>query len=126
MFNELGMHQKGRTKLFNRESPISEAPKEKGYDGWQPGSDHAMDAAALRKSSVAAMMSNDTGEIKNPLIGIPKAELMRQVEEFAHKNDMVDELELLKKGALCAQSPAEFENIVRLAFCPPIRTSVSV
>lgn len=58
------------------------------------------------------MMSNDTGEIKNPLIGIPREQLMRDVEEFAHKNGMVDEMDLLKKGALIAQSPAEFENMV--------------
>lgn len=73
-----------------------------------------IDHNALRKSSVVAMTDNVTGEIKNPLHGIPKADLMADVEHFAQENDMMDEIELLKKGALIAQSPADFETIPEL------------
>lgn len=76
-------------------------------------SQHA-DHSAMRKSSVVAMTDNVTGEIKNPLHGIAKADLMVDVEHFAQENDLMDELELLKKGALVAQSPADFENIPEL------------
>lgn len=89
---------------------LSEVPKDKmEYETSQ----HA-DLSAMRKSSVVAMSENVTGEIKNPLSGIPKADLMADVEHFAQENDMMDELELLKKGVLVAQSPADFENIPEL------------
>lgn len=60
------------------------------------------------------MTQNVTGEIKNPLSGLTKAELMADVENFARKNGMQEELDLLKKEALIAQNPADFENIAEL------------
>lgn len=60
------------------------------------------------------MTQNVTGEIKNPLVGIPREELMADVEKFAERNDMLDTLDLLKKGALVAQNPADFENMPEL------------
>ena len=60
------------------------------------------------------MMQNTTGEIKNPLVGIPKQDLFADVQEFAEKNDLMDQIELLRKGALIAQNPADFENISEL------------
>lgn len=61
-----------------------------------------------RKQSVVAMTENVTGEIKNPLVGIPKGQLMDEVDEFARKYgfDPETEVPLLRKGALVAQSPA--------------------
>ena len=73
-----------------------------------------MDAAALRKASVVAMTQNVTGEIKNPLVGISRHDLMTDVEKFATRNDMEEQIELLKKGALIAQNPADFENMEEL------------
>jgi hypothetical protein len=66
-----------------------------------------------RKQSVVAMTENVTGEIKNPLVGIPREQLMADVDEFAKKYGFNSETEvpLLRKGALVAQSPADFENI---------------
>lgn len=60
------------------------------------------------------MKENVTGEIKNPLVGIPKDQLMEDVEAFAQKNDLMDIVPLLRKGALVAQSPKDFENIPEL------------
>ena len=60
------------------------------------------------------MTQNVTGEIKNPLAGMSKAELMADVEAFAQRNDMQEQLDLLRKGALIAQNPADFENIAEL------------
>ena len=69
-----------------------------------------------RKQSVVAMTENVTGEIKNPLVGIPKAQLMADVNDFAQKYGFVAETEvsLLRKGALVAQSPSDFENLPEL------------
>lgn len=60
------------------------------------------------------MTQNLTGEIKNPLAGLSKEELFADVEEFAEKNNMKDYIELLRKGALVAQNPGDFENLAEL------------
>lgn len=52
--------------------------------------------------------------IKNPLVGIPKAQLMADVEAYATEYNLMNILPLLKKGALVAQSPNNFENIEEL------------
>lgn len=52
--------------------------------------------------------------IKNPLAGIPKAQLLSNVEQFAKERGMSDISDLLKKGALVAQDPASFEKITEL------------
>ena len=49
--------------------------------------------------------------MNNPLTGIPKEELLRQVEVFAQEKGITDELECLKRGALLAQRPADFQSI---------------
>lgn len=66
---------------------------------------------AKRKESVAALTSNETGEIKNPLVGVPRDVLMQDVEDFANKNGVQEILPLLKKGALAAQSPEATDSI---------------
>lgn len=52
--------------------------------------------------------------IKNPLVGIPKAELFDQVETYARAHSLEDIIPLLKKGALAAQSPESPEQIEEL------------
>ena len=52
--------------------------------------------------------------IKNPLAGVPKAQLLSDVEQFAEERDMTDILVFLKKGALVAQDPPSFETIEEL------------
>ncbi|KAI1767905.1 hypothetical protein GGR53DRAFT_518149 [Hypoxylon sp. FL1150] len=55
--------------------------------------------------------ANLEARIKNPLKGIPREKLMRDVEAFAEEKGLVEHLPLLRKGALVAQSPHEFEDI---------------
>ncbi|KAK3081242.1 hypothetical protein LTS18_008742 [Coniosporium uncinatum] len=55
--------------------------------------------------------NNRDAKIKNPLAGIPHDILMRQVEDFARDRDLSDMTDLLKRGALVAQNPAEFDTI---------------
>lgn len=52
-----------------------------------------------------------TNRIKNPLVGIPKAELFDQVEAYAQEHSLQDISTLLKKGALAAQHPESPELI---------------
>jgi hypothetical protein len=48
------------------------------------------------------------------LIGIPRAKLLADVENYAQEQNLQDALPLLRKGALVAQSPHLFENIPEL------------
>ena len=52
--------------------------------------------------------------IRNPLIGIPKHQLLSDVDAFAKDNGLEAEINLLRKGALVAQSPRLFEELEEL------------
>lgn len=54
---------------------------------------------------------NLEAKIKNPLAGIPKHELMAQVEEFAAEKGVTEHIDFLKKGALVAQDPDNYQDI---------------
>jgi len=60
------------------------------------------------------LTDNTTGEIKNPLIGIPKHQLLQDVEAFANEYELQDIKPYLVKGALVAQSPGHIDNIAEL------------
>jgi hypothetical protein len=47
-------------------------------------------------------------------MGIPKAQLLQDVEAYAREYNLVDILPLLQKGALVAQRHHNFENIEEL------------
>ncbi|KAI5475537.1 hypothetical protein MNV49_001198 [Pseudohyphozyma bogoriensis] len=51
------------------------------------------------------------GKIMNPLGGIPRHQLMRDVEVFADQKGLTEHLDILKKGAVLAQSPHDFDNL---------------
>jgi hypothetical protein len=55
--------------------------------------------------------SNSENRIKNPLADIPKAKLLRDVEEFANQNKLGHIVTDLQKGALIAQDPTNFESV---------------
>lgn len=54
---------------------------------------------------------NLEAKIKNPLDGVPRDQLMRDVEFFAKEKGLEDQLPILRKGALLAQDPDNYENI---------------
>ncbi|GAM85104.1 hypothetical protein ANO11243_031080 [Dothideomycetidae sp. 11243] len=58
--------------------------------------------------------SNRDAKIKNPLVGIPKDKLFSMVDQFAEESSLTDIRDLLRKGALAGQKPADFENISEL------------
>lgn len=47
-------------------------------------------------------------------MGIPKEELLHDVENFAAENELKDILPLLRKGALAAQNPRAIDHIPEL------------
>ncbi|KAI1474389.1 hypothetical protein K445DRAFT_346427 [Daldinia sp. EC12] len=54
--------------------------------------------------------TNLEAKIKNPLKGIPYEQLMRDVEAFAHDKGLVEHIPILRRGALVAQNPHDFED----------------
>lgn len=56
-----------------------------------------------------------TDKLRNPLYGIPKAQLMAHVEAFAIEKGLTESLSDLKKGALIAQDPGRFETLDELS-----------
>jgi hypothetical protein len=71
----------------------------------------------LRESkafSSSAVPYTHTSRIRNPLVGVSKAELLSDVTTFAKEHQLEDIEPLLIKGALVAQSPALFEEIEEL------------
>lgn len=52
--------------------------------------------------------------IKNPLTGIPKDILLRDVEAYVHEHGLVEALPFFTKGALIAQYPDQYEEIDEL------------
>lgn len=59
--------------------------------------------------------TNNNFRIQNPLYGIPRQELMRQVEEFTKEKGLDDKLELFQRAALLAQNQKDFENMPELS-----------
>ena len=58
--------------------------------------------------------TDGTGSIQNPLAGIPRATLFKNVEDFANEVGMTDQIALIQKGALVAQDPPAFEDVAEL------------
>ena len=52
--------------------------------------------------------------IKNPLVGVPKAQLIEDVDAFAEEYGLQDIREYLIKGALVAQKPLHIDSIEEL------------
>ncbi|KAF2966261.1 hypothetical protein GQX73_g7314 [Xylaria multiplex] len=73
----------------------------------------SVDAEKGRRGSVAHVDINKNldAKIQNPLAGIPREQLLSDVEEFAHENGLGEYAALLRKGALVAQDPTCFEDI---------------
>ena len=73
-----------------------------------------MSAEQRRSSFISQIENNANAALKNPLAGMSKEELIADVEEFAAERGLMDEVEYLKKGALVAQNPKQFEFIDEL------------
>jgi hypothetical protein len=54
---------------------------------------------------------NPQGKIVNPLSHIPRATLLANVQDFAREKQLEEHVELLQRGALLAQDPANYGTI---------------
>lgn len=50
-------------------------------------------------------------KFENPLANVTREKLMQDVEDFCQKYDMMDDVDILKKGALVAQRPHAYQEM---------------
>jgi sugar porter (SP) family MFS transporter len=55
--------------------------------------------------------NNVSAKIQNPLAGVPEDQLMRNVQAFAQHHQLIHISDILKRGALVAQDPANFDRV---------------
>ncbi|TIC97698.1 putative polyol transporter 2 [Colletotrichum higginsianum] len=82
--------------------------------GAMPSGDFsASNIEKARRGSQATvdLNANVDAKIRNPLLGISRAELIRDVDAFAHEKGLQEYIPVLRKGALVAQDPTGFEEI---------------
>ncbi|KAF1954160.1 MFS transporter [Byssothecium circinans] len=78
------------------------------------GHSSSLDNAEKRRRSITQLTANTDGVIRNPLVDIPKAQLLADVAAFATEHGLEAEKDLLMKGALAAQSPGFLDDITEL------------
>jgi hypothetical protein len=90
-------------KQDHTERPSRDAPP--GQDG------------AVRKD-VLDLDVNDRSKLnavfENPLAGIPKETLLQNVEDFCREHDLMEQCDIMKRGALASQSPWNIDEIPEL------------
>ena len=75
------------------------------------GKDSGVGVTPEHREQMARLTENTSGEIRNPLRGIPRDQLLKDVAQFQQDKGLPEDiLPLLRKGALVAQDPAGFET----------------
>lgn len=69
------------------------------------------DAATAREWAQDVNSTTTNTKLKNPLAGLTREQLLNDVEAFAKEKDLEHILDDLRKGALVAQDPREFEQM---------------
>ncbi|KAL8861920.1 MAG: hypothetical protein Q9178_001790 [Gyalolechia marmorata] len=92
------------------EKPII-AQTDKSSDEYGHGGCHGAVGAERGCPKSISLNRNVTARIQNPLAGIPRANLFKNVEDFALEVGLTEETHLLQKGALVAQDPPAFESV---------------
>ncbi|KAF8152368.1 sugar transporter [Crassisporium funariophilum] len=73
------------------------------------------DEERVEQNSRAVDLANNVqARIQNPLYGIPRSTLMKNVEAFVADKGLEDKIDLFKKGAVLAQNPKDFESMPEL------------
>ena len=68
-----------------------------------------------RKSYLDVDEKNLSAAFENPLAGIPKEELMHNVDTFCRDNNLMDYVDTFRKGALVAQNPRATASMTELS-----------
>jgi hypothetical protein len=74
----------------------------------------AADEESFRQGETASeinLNSNVEARIKNPLAGVSRAQLLRNVEIFAQEKQLTEELPILSKGAIRESSSLDFSHV---------------
>ncbi|KAL9035899.1 MAG: hypothetical protein Q9214_006378 [Letrouitia sp. 1 TL-2023] len=95
------------------EKPVTDVENHKSSDEY-PSKEYDGAGAERGRQQSVNLNRNVTARIQNPLAGIPRDTLFRNVDEFAAEKGMTDLAPLLKKGALVAQDPPAFEQVEEL------------
>jgi sugar porter (SP) family MFS transporter len=69
------------------------------------------DAATAREWAQDVNSTTTNTKLKNPLAGLTREQLLNDVEAFAKEKDLEHILDDLRKGAIVAQDPREFEQM---------------
>ncbi|KAJ5674168.1 Major facilitator superfamily domain general substrate transporter [Penicillium macrosclerotiorum] len=69
------------------------------------------DSAEKGHIEQVSLQNNMSAKIKNPLAGLSKSRVLHDVEDFANEYHITEILPELKKGALVARDPTEFESV---------------
>ncbi|KAL8819677.1 MAG: hypothetical protein Q9223_001948 [Gallowayella weberi] len=87
------------------------AQTDKSSEDYDKGGYDAAVAAERGRQASVSLNRNVTARIQNPLAGIPRATLLKNVEDFAAEAGLSEQTALLQKGALVAQDPPAFEQV---------------
>ncbi|KAF1990695.1 putative MFS myo-inositol transporter [Aulographum hederae CBS 113979] len=72
------------------------------------------DAERRHSEFLESVDVNTNAKLRNPLSGFTKEQLLDDVEIFAREKGLMDDIDILKKGALVAQNPSAFEELEEL------------
>lgn len=95
-------------------SEIKVQKSEQSFDPSKAQAAHAEYGGQLEAEEEAIrhdIQHNASARIRNPLAGIPREMLERQVEGFVRDKSLEDISDDLRRGAILAQNPAEFETL---------------
>lgn len=77
----------------------------KGKEDNPPSYAHTEETKATKLPEIEGTRSHLNAVFENPLAGIPRQQLFKEVEDFCRKFDLMDDVETFKKGALISQNP---------------------
>ncbi|EAW15322.1 sugar porter family MFS transporter [Aspergillus clavatus NRRL 1] len=103
--------------MNNDEIASSTSDEIVGPKGEKPTSYHHDENATHQKAELEAggRSPNKVNAIfENPLVNIPRHQLMKDVEDFCTQYGLMDHIDAFRKGALISQNPAGAENLSEL------------
>lgn len=92
---------------------VKRSPSDEKHTGNSLADASSNDATSMSEVGVPVAIQ-ENAKVQNPLSGLPKERLLHDVEEFAAEKGLTEHLDMLKKGALLAQAPADYRQITEL------------
>lgn len=86
-----------------------------GKDENPPSYTHEEKKESFAIPNVEGTRNHLNAVFENPLAGIPRQQLFKDVEDFCRKFDLVNDMETFKKGALISQDPESATTLPELS-----------